>query len=44
MINIKNIDRNKAKLDEKSYKTILIYYIGFVMVKDLSYATIIRVN
>ena len=34
-INIKNLDPNKIKIDEKSYKDILIYYIGYVMIKDL---------
>ena len=36
MINIKNLDPNKIKKDEKAYKNILIYHIGYVMVKDLS--------
>ena len=27
MINIKNLDINKIKIDEKSYKNILIYYV-----------------
>ena len=40
MINIKNLDPNKIKVDEKSYKNILIYYIGYLTVKDLSYAKI----
>ena len=35
MNNIKNLDPNKVKVDKKSYKNILIYYIGNVMVKDL---------
>ena len=37
MINIKNLDPNKIKIDEKSNKYLLIYYIGYVTVKDLSY-------
>ena len=37
-ITIKNLDPNKIKIDEKSYKNILIYYIGYVTVNDLSYA------
>ena len=37
MINIKKFDRNNIKLDEKSYKTILIYYIGYVTIKDSKY-------
>ena len=28
MINIKNLDPNKIKIDGKSYKNILIHYIG----------------
>ena len=27
IINIKNFDPNKIKIDEKSYKNILLYYI-----------------
>ena len=44
MINIKNIDPNKIKIDKKSYKNVLIYYIGYVTVKIVSYATIISEN
>ena len=40
MINIKNLDSNKIKIDEKSYKNIIIYYIGYVTVKDFSYAKV----
>ena len=39
MINIKNLDPIKIKI-KKSHKSILIYYIGYVMVKKLSYAEI----
>ena len=39
-INIKNLDLNKTKVDEKSYKSILIYYIGYVTFKDLGYVKI----
>ena len=35
MINIRNLDLNKIKIDENSYKNILIDYIGYVMFKDL---------
>ena len=31
VINIKNFDANEIKIDEKSYKNILIYYIGLDM-------------
>ena len=33
MINIENFDLNNIKTDEKSYKNILIYYIGYVTIK-----------
>ena len=35
MISIENLDPNKIKI-EKSYKSTLIYYIGYVTVKDLN--------
>ena len=44
MINIKNLDPNKIKIDEKSYRYLLIYYIGYVTVKDLSYIKIDSVD
>ena len=44
MINIKNFDPNNIKLDKKSYKNILIYYIGYVMIKDSKYVNIYIVN
>ena len=28
MVNIKNFDPNNIKIDKKSYKNILLYYIG----------------
>ena len=28
IINIKNVDPNNVKIDKKTYKNILIYYIG----------------
>ena len=34
IINIKNFDLNKNKIDEKSYRDILVSYIGYVMIKD----------
>ena len=40
IINIKNFDPNNIKIDEKPYKNILVYYIGYVMVKDLKYLKI----
>ena len=44
MINIKNLDPNKIKIEEKSYKSILIFCIRYVTVKDLSYTIIISVS
>ena len=43
-INIKNFNLNNIKIDEKSYKNILIYYIGYVTVKYLKYVNINSVN
>ena len=42
--NIKNFDSNNIKIDEKSNKNILIYYIGYVTIKDSEYVNIISVN
>ena len=33
IIGIKDFDPNSIKIDEKSYKNILIYYIGYVTIK-----------
>ena len=33
IMNIENFDPNNIKIDEKSYKNILICYIGYVMIK-----------
>ena len=44
MINIKNFDPSNTKLDGKSYKSILIYFIGYVLIKDWKYVKIYRVN
>ena len=35
MINIKDFDPNLLKIDQKSYKNIDIYYIGYITVKYL---------
>ena len=43
-VNIKEFDPNNIKLDEKSYKYILIYYIAYVTIKDSKYVKIYRVN
>ena len=44
IINIKNFDPSNFKLVEKSYKHILIYYIGYVTIKDSKYVKIYSVN
>ena len=33
IINVKHFDLDNIKIDEKSYKNILIYYIGYVTIK-----------
>ena len=35
IINIKKFDPNNVKIEEKSYKNLLINYIGYVMIKDI---------
>ena len=42
--NIKNFDLNNIKINEKSYKNILIYYIGYVTIKNSKYLKINSVN
>ena len=32
-INVKDFDRSNIKIDERSYKNILIYYNGYVTIK-----------
>ena len=44
IINIKEFDPNNIKLDENSYKNILIYYIAYVTIKDSKYVKINSVN
>ena len=44
MINIRNLDPNKIKIDGNSYKSILIYYIGYIPLKNLSCVNINSVN
>ena len=44
IINIKEFDPNNIKLDEKSYKNILIYYSPYVTIKDSKYVKINSVN
>ena len=43
-MNIKIFDPNNFKIDEKSYKNILIYYIGYVTIKDSKYVKNFKVN
>ena len=44
MINKKEIDPKNIKLDEKSYKNILIYYIGYVTIISSKYLKCYSVN
>ena len=44
IINIKNFDPHNIKVDGKSYKVILIYYVGYVMIKRSKYVKIYSVN
>ena len=44
IINVTNFDPNKIKIDKKSYKDILIYYIGYATIKDSKYMTINSLN
>ena len=44
MINIKNFHSNLLKIDDKLYKDIDIYYIGYITVKDSDYVKINSVN
>ena len=43
-INVNNFDPNNIKIDEKPYKIIFIYYIGYVMIEDSKYVNINSVN
>ena len=36
MINFKNFDRNRIKVDKKSYKNIIIYYVGYITTKMMN--------
>ena len=44
IIDMKIFDQNNIKIDEKPYKNILIYYIGYVTIKNLNYVEINSVN
>ena len=44
IINIKNFGANNIKIDEKSCKYILIYYIRYVRIKDSKYVISYSIN
>ena len=44
IINIKNFDPNIFGIDEKLYKNIVIYYIGYVTIKGSKYLKMNSVN
>ena len=44
VINIKVFDSNNIKIHENSNKNILIYYIGYVTIKDSRYVKTYSVN
>ena len=44
IINIIDFDPNNTKINEKSYKNILFYYIAYVTIKNLEYVKINSVN
>ena len=44
IINIKNFDLDNIRIDEKSYKNIFIYCIGYVTIKDSKYVKTNSVN
>ena len=44
VINIKNLEANNLKRDEKSYKNIIIYCIRYMTIKYLKYVKINGVN
>ena len=46
MINITNLDLDKIKIDKShtSFKSILVYYIGFATFKDLRYVKVNCLN
>ena len=44
IINMKNFDSTNIKIDEKSYKNILIYYIRYVTIKDSKYVKVYSVH
>ena len=37
IFNLENVDSSSLKLDEKSYKDIVIYNIGYITIKKIGY-------
>ena len=44
MVNIKNFHSNLLKIDKRSYKNIVIYYIRHIRMKNCDYVKIKSVN
>ena len=44
MINIEDFHSNLLKIDTKSHKNIVIYYIGYITIKNSDYENISDVN
>ena len=44
MINIKDVDPSLLKIDKKSYKNIVTYYIRYITMKDSDHVEINSVN
>ena len=44
IINIKSFDPNISRIDDKQYKFFLIFYIGYLAVKNFSYIKISSAN
>ena len=44
MINVKNFDPNRVKIDKKSYESTIIDYVGYITTKNLRYVKINNVN
>ena len=44
IINIKNFDPNRVKIDKKSYESTIIDYVGYITTKNLRYVKINNVN
>ena len=44
MINVKDFDPSQIKINKKSYKSIGIYYVGYITMKDSDHVKINSVN